>query len=224
GQPGGQGETRLGGGGRPEAPEGLVGTGVAEARRAHVDGAGVDLVDALPGEPPAGEDFAAEVLDHRVRDADEPRGQVETLGMTRVQADGQLAVVQDREVRRRVVGLLAVGVPPAVQGALPGRELLLLRALDDWARVSRVAVIVPRSHALDVNDLRAEVGEQARRPWPHGLPREIEDTDAAENALGQGRRGAHRMTPAAASASICAAGRPRSDVKTSRVCSPRWGA
>src|SRR5262245_21256980 len=98
----------------------------------------------LPRESPAREHLAAEVLDDRVRDADEPLGQREALRMARVQADGELAVVQDREVRRGVIGRLAVGVTAAVQRttALAGCELLL-RALDDRARVSRVAVVVP---------------------------------------------------------------------------------
>jgi hypothetical protein len=103
----------------PQPAGGLVGSGVTEARRAHVHDARVDLVDALPGEPPARKHFATEVLDDRIRDADEPLGQREPLGVTRVQADGQLAVVQDREVRGVVVGFLTVGVATAVQRPRP---------------------------------------------------------------------------------------------------------
>src|SRR5262245_10963198 len=156
---------------------------MTEPGRAHVHDARVDLVDTLPGEPPARKHFTAEVLDDRVRDADEPFGQREPLGVTRVQADGQLAVVQDREVRGVVVGLLAVGVAAAVQRPRPLlRRERLLRATDDRTRVRRVAMIIPGPDALDVDDLGAEVREQPRCPWPDGLPREIEDAYSVEDA------------------------------------------
>src|SRR4030095_4852819 len=100
---------------------------------------------------------------------------------------------------------------------LPRRELLL-RTLDDRTRVGRVAVIVPGPDALDVDDFGAEMREQARRPRPDGLPREVEDADSAEDA---GRHGVHRITPAAASASMCVAGRPRSAPKPRAHGSPR---
>src|SRR5262249_61809955 len=101
-------------------------------------------------------------------------------------------------VRRVVVGLLAVRVTSAVQRprALLRRERLL-RTLDDRTRMGRVAMVVPRAHALDVDDLGAEVREQAWRPRPAGLPREIQDAKPAEDA---GRQVLHRITPAAASA------------------------
>src|SRR4029453_8577261 len=127
-----------------------------------------------------------------------------------------------REVRRVVVRLLAVGVTAAVQRPRPLlRRELLLRTLDDRTRVGRVAVIVPGPDALDVDDFGAEMREQARRPRPDGLPREGEGADSAEDA---GGHGVHRIPPAAASASMCVAGRPRSPSSTSRVCSPRCGA
>src|SRR5262249_37817045 len=132
--------------------------------------------------------------------------------MPRVEADGQLAVMEDGEVRSRVVRLLAVRVTAAVQrpASLTRRELLL-RALDDRTRMARVAVIVPGSHALDVDDLGAEVRQESRRPGPDGLPAEIQDADPAEDVR---RQRFHRITPAAASASICIAGRPRSPSRT----------
>src|SRR5262245_37234523 len=161
---------------------------MTEPGRAHVHDARVDLVDPLPGEPPAREHLAAEVLDDRIRDADEPLGQREPLGVARVQADGQLAVVQDREVRSVVVRLLAVGLAAAVQRPRPLlRRELLLRATDDRTGVVRVSMIIPGPDALDVDDLGAEVREQPRCPRPDGLPREIENAYSVEDAFRESR-------------------------------------
>src|SRR5262245_29204026 len=144
---------------------------MTEPGRAHVHDAWVDLVDPLPGEPPARKHLTAEVLDDCVRDTDEPLGQRKPPGVASVQADGQLAVVQDREVRGVVVRLLAVGLAAAVQRPRPLlRGELLLWPTDDRTGVVRVAMIIPGPDALDVDDLGAEVCEQPRRPRPDGLP------------------------------------------------------
>ena len=85
--------------------------------------------------------------------------------------------------------------PPNQRRALFGREIDRDRALaavgrEEIGRDLLVAMFVPRrppmagvvarAGLLDLDDVRAEVGEQLRRPGPRQHPAEIEDPDARE--------------------------------------------
>src|SRR5262249_48799131 len=136
---------------RPEAAIAFPLAGVAEARRTHVNNARVELVDALPGEAPVREHFGAEVFHDGIALGNEAVADFEALGVPRVEADRELAVMQRVEVRIGVELLLPL-------------HMVRLRRIGGEAAVRRETMIVPAAGALDVDHLRAVMREQPRCP------------------------------------------------------------
>ena len=143
--------------GRPVGVGAAAGAPVAEAADGGVDQLGEALVQGLVAQAQAIHDAAAIVLDHGVGAVAQPHHQLAAFGLLQVDGDRLLVAVDRGEVAAERPQLVVGMVGP------------------DDARV----VAVER---LDLDDLRALVGQQhgAERAGQH--LREIDDADAIESA------------------------------------------
>ncbi len=132
--------------------------GRAEPRERGDHEARVAALQNVGTEPFRGHPTGAEVLDHRVRAVDEPQEDLAPLRMADVERDRALAAIHVLERERRV---------PLGRGA--------------------VAIVVAGTRPLDLDDVRAEIGEHRRREGPRDHPGQVEDAQAFEHAAGHGR-------------------------------------
>ena len=166
GQPADVGETADGLHHRSVAAVLGVRAGVPEAAHPCVDHLGRQLVEPLIGQPPPLHHAGREVLGHDAALADESLGQLAALRGAHVDGDAELVaavVVEQAALVRVEVDLLLAEVA--------GRLVLVQRQL---------ARRVDADPVLDLDDLRAEVGQQAGsdRADPH--PAEVGDSDPGQ--------------------------------------------
>ena len=131
-----------------------LGAGLAVARDRAVDDPGVDLAHALVADAEPVEDTGTEGLEHDVVLAHQAQQHLAPALALEIDADRALVAVQRQEQRRlrAVIGTLDIGRGPAD--------------------------VVAHAGVLDLQDLRAEVGEQQRAEAAGQQAREVEDADA----------------------------------------------
>ncbi len=150
--------------GRPVLVGARAGPGVAETSDGRVDQPGSHRPHRVVADAEAVHDAGLRVLDERVRPFDEPQQRVAAVGGLEVEHDAALVAVDAGEVA--AVRPLAV-LPrerPAVARHVPGRR-------------------------LDLDHVRAEVGQQHRAERPGQRLRGVDDPQARQRA---GRPGRHR--------------------------------
>src|SRR5439155_8833932 len=126
----------------------------------------LDLAQLRIAEAPFLQHPGAEILDHDVRDGDQPLHDLQALGASDVEAEALFVDVGVVEVSRGVQIDL---------DALRGRG----------ARQPAALILRP----LDLYDLGPERAEPARRPWPGPHPAEIDHANVFEGARSRhGRR------------------------------------
>ncbi len=128
-----------------------VRAGLAETADRADDDARVACGERLVREAELGHHAGAEALDDDVGFLDHREERVASRGRFEIERDRSLA-------------------------AIDGEEATAHSALGRWER----ADVIAEARVLDLDDVRAHVGEDHREKWPRQEPREIEDSDAGE--------------------------------------------
>src|SRR5688572_21583780 len=123
-------------------------------RHRQIDDVTLDAAQLVIAEAPLLQHPGAEILDHDVRDGDQPFYDLQAFGTSYVQAEAFLVDVRIIEVARGV----QIGLEILRRGGAREPPALALRP-------------------FDLYDLGAKRAEPARRPWPGPHPTEVHHPD-----------------------------------------------
>ena len=148
---------------RPVRAVGVIAAGVSEGGERDVDDVRLDRAQLLVAQLPALHHPRSEVLDHHVRDRDQPLQQLAAARVAEVERDAALVDVLLAEPVAVIEVRLDVLGPARV-------------------RVAIVVVNGARRRPLHLDHLGAERAEDARAPGARPHPAEIDDPNALEGA------------------------------------------